>query len=407
MNDSIVIIGAGQAGGQAVQSLKLNKEFTGSITLIGDEAYVPYQRPPLSKKFLAGEIGIDRVEVKPQSYYEESGVDLRLNTQVESINREAKKVILEGGEEIAYDKLLLATGARVRKVPIPGANLPEVFYLRSIDDVDKIRPYLKEGVNFGIVGGGYIGLEVAAVAATHGANVTVLEMADRVMARQVSPELSAFYEKEHREHGVDLRTDMGVTSIEGQDHVTGLKCGDGSTVKADLVIVGVGVVPNVELAEACGLETDNGIVVDECGRTQDENIFSSGDCTNHPSEWWGGRTRLESVQNALDQTKCVISTMLGSPKPYKDIPWFWSDQYDLKLQIAGLAGRHDTTVLRGDPENRSFAVFYLTSDTLTAVEGVNAIPEFMMGRRLITQHAKVDPDRLADTAIPMKEIVPN
>jgi len=407
MNDSIVIIGAGQAGGQAVQSLKLNKEFTGSITLIGDEAYVPYQRPPLSKKFLAGEIGIDRVEVKPRSYYEESGVDLRLNSQVKAINREAKKVILEGGEEIAYDKLLLATGARVRKVPIPGADLPEVFYLRSIDDVDKIRPYLKEGVNFGIVGGGYIGLEVAAVAATHGANVTVLEMADRVMARQVSPELSAFYEKEHRVHGVDLRTDMGVTSIEGQDHVTGLKCGDGSTVKADLVIVGVGVVPNVELAEACGLETDNGIVVDECGRTKDENIFSSGDCTNHPSEWWGGRTRLESVQNALDQTKCVISTMLGSPKPYKDIPWFWSDQYDLKLQIAGLAGKHDTTVLRGDPDSRSFAVFYLTSGVLTAVEGVNAIPEFMMGRRLITQHAKVDPDRLADTTIPMKEIVSN
>jgi 3-phenylpropionate/trans-cinnamate dioxygenase ferredoxin reductase subunit len=400
--ERIIVIGAGQAGVQAVASLRADG-FEGEIALIGDEPFPPYQRPPLSKAYLSGDFVRERLFLKPDSFYSESACDLRLSTKVEAIDRPGKRVRLADGSTLVYDKLVLTTGARVRRLPVPGEQLAGIHYLRSIGDVDAIRTSLKPGTRLAVVGGGYIGLEVAAVAVKLGAEVSVLEAADRVMVRAVSPPMSAFYEQVHRAHGVKLILGAMAQSFAGAEKVEAVKTNLGP-IAADLVLVGVGIVPNCELAQAAGLACNNGIVVDEYGATSDPDIFAAGDCTNHP-DFYGARSRLESVQNAIDQARHVALTIVGKPAPYREVPWFWSDQYDLKLQIAGLAWPQDAVVVRGDPAAGKFAVFHLRDGVVVAVEAVNSAPEYIIGRRLIAAHARAPVDKLADMRVPIKSFV--
>jgi 3-phenylpropionate/trans-cinnamate dioxygenase ferredoxin reductase subunit len=399
--ERIGVIGAGQAGVQAVASLRA-EGFTGALTMVGDEPFAPYQRPPLSKAYLAGDFARERLFLKPESFFAEARCELRLGARASAIDRVAKTVRLATGEALPYDRLLLATGSRVRKLPLPGADLPGIHYLRGIEDVDTLRGDFRPGARFVVAGGGYIGLEVAAVARKLGLDVTVIEAADRVMARAVSPHLSHFYEAEHRAHGVTFVLQATAQSFEGMTRVEAVKTNAGTT-KADVVLVGVGIVPNVELAQAAGLACDNGIVVDETAATSDPDIFAAGDCTNHPG-FAGARVRLESVQNAIDQAKHAALGLLGRPTPYREVPWFWSDQYDLKMQIAGLIRPGDEAVLRGVPAARKFAVFHLREGVVAAVEAVNAPAEYIVGRKLIGMGARIAAAKLADISVPMKSL---
>jgi len=401
MSENIVIIGAGQAAAQAVQSLRA-EGFDGPITLVGDEAYPPYQRPPLSKAYLLGTFERPRLFLKADSYYAEAGCDLLLNTSATAIHRAERSVELADGRRLPYDKLLLTTGARVRRLACPGADLPGIHYLKTIADVDGLQAVFQPGKRIAIVGGGYIGLEVAAVGAKRGLDVTVFEAMDRLMARAVSPGISAFYQAEHEKAGVKLRLRTGVEAFGGDGKVEWVKAG-GETYPADIVLVGIGVIPCDELARQAGLGCEDGIVVDQNARTGDLHIWSAGDCTRHVGRE-GHAIRLECVQNAIDQAKHAALAMTGKPKTYSEVPWFWSDQYDLKLQIAGLARPGDTLVQRGDPAARKFAVFHLRDGKMAAVEAVNAAPEYLIGKKLIAEGKPVDAAKLADTSIPMKTL---
>ncbi|HTT96863.1 MAG TPA: FAD-dependent oxidoreductase [Rhizomicrobium sp.] len=402
MEERIAIIGAGQAGCQAVASLR-TEGFAGAITMVGDETYAPYQRPPLSKTYLMGTMERDRLFLKPDAFYADAKCEVLLNVSATAIDRAAKSVALSDGRSLGYDKLLIATGTRVRKIKVPGAELSGIHYLRSIADVDELRPAFKTAKNLVIVGAGYIGLEVAAVARKYDLNVTVIEAMDRVMARSASKPVSEFYERIHREAGVMFHLNTGVEGFEGTGKITGVRAG-GLIFSADIVLVGIGVLPNCEIAEAAGLKCGDGVYVDKTCTTEDPAIFAAGDCTRHHGRN-GDLIRLESVQNAIDQAKHAALAMVGKPTPYNEVPWFWSDQYDLKLQIAGLAWPADRIVLRGDPAARKFAVFHLRDGAVAAVEAVNAAPEYLIGRKLIADGVHVAPERLADTAIPMKNIV--
>jgi 3-phenylpropionate/trans-cinnamate dioxygenase ferredoxin reductase subunit len=401
--ERIVIIGAGQAGAQAVASLRA-EGFTGAITVVGDEPFAPYQRPPLSKAYLSGAMERERLFLKPEAFYREAHCDLMLGATATVIDRTAKRVALSDGQSLPYDKLLLTTGSRVRRFRVPGSDLGGIFYLRGIADVDAMRHHFVPGARLAIVGAGYIGLEVAAVARKLGLEVTVFEALDRVMARAVSRPLSAFYEKVHRDAGVRFHLNTAVEAFEGAGRVEAIRAG-GVRHEADVALVGIGIVPNVELAQRAGLVCNDGIVVDQHGScTEDPAIFAAGDCTQHTGR--DGRSiRLECVQNAIDQAKHAALAMVGKPVPYREVPWFWSDQYDLKLQIAGLAWPGDALVVRGSPEVRKFAAFHLRNGAVAAVEAVNAAPEYLVGRKLIAEGTPVSPERLADTAIPMKNIV--
>lgn len=399
--NKIVIIGAGQAAAQAVATLRA-ESYAGALTVVGDEPYPPYQRPPLSKAYLSGEFTRERLFLRPDSFYAEAQCTMLLGKHASKIDRADKLVHLADGDKLPYDRLLLTTGARVRTLPLRGADLSGVHYLRGIADVDAIRAHLVPGSRLAIVGGGYIGLEVAAVAVKRGADVTVIEAADRVMVRAVTPPMSAFYEQAHRSAGVKFLLNATAQAFEGTSSVQSVVTNAGN-VPADLVLVGVGVVPNQEIARDAGLACDNGIVVDEFAATSDPDIFGAGDCTNHPA-FAGGRVRLESVQNAIDQAKHAALAMVGRPSAYHEVPWFWSDQYDLKLQIAGLARPDDVVVLRGDPASRKFAAFHLRDGVMAAVEAVNSAPEYIVGRRLIAARARVAPDRLADLGIPARSL---
>ncbi len=401
MPENIIIVGAGQAGVQAVQSLRA-EGFTGPITMIGDEAYPPYQRPPLSKAYLLGAFERPRLFLKADSYYGEADCALILDTRVIAIHRAERAVELADGRRLAYDKLLLATGARVRRLACPGADLPGVHYLKTIADVDGLQAAFQAGRRIAVVGGGYIGLEVAAVGAKRGLDVTVFEAMDRLMARAVSPQLSAFYAAEHEKAGVKLKLRTGVEAIGGNGKVEWVKAG-GETFPCDIVLVGIGVVPCDELAVAAGLGSDDGIVVDANAQTGDPHIWAAGDCTRHVGRE-GHYIRLECVQNAIDQAKHAALAMTGKPKTYSEVPWFWSDQYDLKLQIAGLARPTDRTVLRGDPAARKFAVFHLRDGVVAAVEAVNAAPEYLVGKKMIAAGRAVAAETLADTSIPIKQL---
>jgi 3-phenylpropionate/trans-cinnamate dioxygenase ferredoxin reductase subunit len=401
MPEQIVIVGAGQAGVQAVQTLRA-EGFTDAITMIGDEAYPPYQRPPLSKAYLLGSFARERLFLKPDAFYQEAGCQLILSASVTAIDRAAKSVVMRDGRALPYDKLLLATGTRVRKLSRPGADLPGVQYLRDIADVDALQPLFRPGARMAVVGGGYIGLEVAAVGAKRGLDVTVFEAADRLMARAVSPMVSDFYAAEHARAGVKLNLNSGVEGFEGKGKVEAILAG-GKRFPADIVLVGIGVLPNDMLARESGLPCRDGIVVDRNAMTADPAIFAAGDCTRHHGRE-GVEIRLECVQNAIDQAKHAALAMLGRPKIYSEVPWFWSDQYDLKLQIAGLARPTDEVVLRGDPASRKFAVFHLRDGVVVAVEAVNAAPEYMIGKKLIADGAAVTAEKLADVSVPMKQM---
>ncbi|HTT82879.1 MAG TPA: FAD-dependent oxidoreductase [Rhizomicrobium sp.] len=401
MPERIIIIGAGQAGAQAVATLRA-EGFTGALTLVGDEPFPPYQRPPLSKAYLAGTFERERLFLKPSAFYAEAGCEMILGIAATRIDRQAQTIALADGRTFAYDKLLLATGSRVRRIPVAGAGLDGTFYLRGIADVDALRAAFARGKRLAVVGGGYIGLEVAAVAIKHGLDVTVFESLDRVMARAVSPAISSFYEQVHRNAGVQFALNRSVEAFEGELKLASVRAG-GRSHPADIALVGIGILPNVELAKEAGLACDDGVMVDDCARTADPAIFSAGDCTRHLGRD-GALIRLESVQNAIDQAKHAALAMLGRPTSYREVPWFWSDQYDLKLQIAGLAREGDELVLRGDPAARKFAVFHLRDGRVAAVEAVNAAPEYIVGRKLIAEGAAVAAARLADAAIPMKSV---
>jgi 3-phenylpropionate/trans-cinnamate dioxygenase ferredoxin reductase subunit len=401
---NIVIVGAGHAAGQVVVTLR-QKKYEGKITLIGEEEHYPYQRPPLSKKFLAGELAAERLYVKPPSFYDNPDIELRLGTPVIGIDLASKTVTDVDSNAYDYETLIIATGARVRKLDVPGSGLAGVHYLRNIQDVTAMQDYMHEGKRLVIIGAGYIGLEVAAVAASKGLHVTVIEMADRVMSRVVSEQVSEFYQAEHRQHGVNLMLSAGLAGFSGSTALEQVDLTDGTSVAADFVLIGIGVLPNVELAEDAGLDVDNGIRVDDRCRTSDASVYAIGDCTNHPNSLLGQRLRLESVHNALEQAKTVARNICGEDLQYAQVPWFWSDQYDLKLQIAGISQGYDQTVLRGDPANRAFSCLYLRAGQLIAIDSINSPKDFMQSKALIGNHATISPDTLANVSVALKDMV--
>jgi 3-phenylpropionate/trans-cinnamate dioxygenase ferredoxin reductase subunit len=404
VEDTIVIVGASHAAAQAVDSLR-REGHAGRIVLIGDEPQIPYQRPPLSKKYLSGELGADRLWIRPVEFYDRLGVELMLGRRAVRLDRMARTVHLDDGTPIGYGRLLLATGSRARPATVPGADLQGIHYLRSIADVDGIRAGLVSARRVVIVGAGYIGLECAASCIKLGLQVVVLEMAERVMSRVVAPEMSAFYTDEHRSHGAEIRLGENVTAFEGTGRVRAVRCADGSAHAADLVIVGIGVLPNVELAAEAGIACDNGIAVDEHCRTSDPGVYAIGDCVSQPSLRYGRRVRLESVDNAFEQAKTAAANLCGRELVHDKLPWFWSDQYDLKLQIVGLSAGYDRVVLRGDLAARAFSCCYLAGDELIALDAVNHVKDFMSARKLIAGRARFDLARLADASVTLKEAV--
>ena len=400
----IVIIGGGQAGAQVVQSLR-QFGYEGDLVLVGDEAALPYQRPPLSKAYMKGELGEDRLYFKPAAWYEDNKVETLLSQRVEKIDRARRQVTLEHGGHLDYDALIIATGSRPRPLPVEGADLENVFDLRGLADVEHIQPKMIPGHRLVIVGAGYIGLEAAAVARQLGLEVTVLEMEQRALARVTSPVISSFYEALHMEHGVDVRCGARLARLKGEDgKLTHAVLASGEEIEADMVLAGIGIVPNVELAEDAGLPVKNGIIVDEDARTSDPRIFAAGDCTVRPLAHYARTGRLESVHNAIEQGKLAAAAIMGKPRPALDCPWFWSDQYDIKLQIAGLSMGYDEIVVRGDIEAKKFAAFYLKNGRLIAVDAINSPPEFIASKRLIMSGASVASETLKDTSISMKEI---
>lgn len=403
MSETVLVIGAGHAAGQLVSTLR-HQGYDGRIVLAGEEPWVPYQRPPLSKKYLAGELERSRLYFKPPGFYEDPQVDLRLSTRVARLDTDARRAELEGGGDIDWDQCVIATGSRVLHLQVPGADLPGIHYLRTIDDVDAIRARFVRGARLTVVGAGYIGLEVAAVAAAAGLEVTVLEMAERVMSRVVPPAVSDFYESEHRRHGVNLRLGQGVSGFDGDARVEAVTTAAGERVATDFVVAGIGIEPVTEIAAAAGLACDDGILVDEYCRTRVDGVYAIGDCTRHPNSIYGRQLRLESVQNALEQARTAAAGICGEPVAYNQVPWFWSDQYDLKLQIAGLSEGYDQIVTRGDPASRTFACFYLAEGRLLAVDAVNSPREFMLAKPLIAAGATPAPEALADPGVSLKEL---
>ena len=382
MQEDIVIIGAGQAGAQVAQSLRQGG-FEGPLRLIGDEPHPPYQRPPLSKKFLAGEIGAEGLWLRPPAFFTTNNIDHIPNTRVVAIDRGAKRLTLANGDTLPYGKLVLATGTNARLLTLEGADKKGVVTLRSIADVDVIRNILQKSSSVAIIGAGYIGLEVAAVAKSLGKSVTVIEAQDRPMKRVVSQAVSDYFSGLHKARGIELRLNTGIEAIEGGDSVTGVRLSTGETVPAELVLVAVGAEPNDHLAAEAGLEVDNGILVDGCGQTSDPDIFAAGDCTRFYSNRYQRSVRMESVQNAIDQAKAVAQALLGQEVDYDPLPWFWSDQYDIKLQIAGLSEGYDDTKVVGSTEDSKFYVAYLHDGRLIAVDSINSPRSHMMARRVI------------------------
>jgi 3-phenylpropionate/trans-cinnamate dioxygenase ferredoxin reductase subunit len=380
----VVIIGAGQAAAQAVTTLRA-KGFDGPIIMFGDEAHPPYQRPPLSKAFLSGEMSADRLELKGTHFYEQHNVDLRLGTRVLRLDPRERKVELSGGESVAYDSVLIATGARARRIPIVGADLQGVHSIRGIDDAATLREALRPGARLIIIGGGYIGLEVAAKARQLGAAVTVVESQERVLARCVATPLSAFLTEHHRAQGVEILTGAGVDAIEGSVSAEAVRLADGRRLEADAVLIAVGAVPNQELAAEAGISATNGILVDAATRTAAPGIYAAGDAALFPSARYGRLVRLESVQNAIDQAKAAATSMLDEPVHYDPVPWFWSDQYDLKLQIVGLSDGHTRTELDGNPAERRFSLRYFRDDVLIAVDSINDPRSHMLARRALAE----------------------
>lgn len=400
----VVIVGAGHAGGSAAAFLR-QYGHEGPIVLIGEEPLLPYQRPPLSKAWLKGEADAESLALKPQDWYAEANVALRLQGVATSLNRGDRTVSLASGEVITYDFLILATGARARALPIPGADLAGVMALRTAADAESLKAALGEGKRLAVVGGGYVGLEAAASARALGAQATVIERESRVLARVACETLSTFFQDYHGARGVAFELNANVEAFEGENgHVIGVRLKGGEVVACDAALVGVGAHPNVELAQDAGLECTGGIVVDLEARTSDPRVFAIGDVAHRPLPLYERQFRLESVPNALEQAKQAAAAIVGRAGPSPEVPWFWSDQYDLKLQIAGLPFDADSTIVRGDVAAAKFAVFHLKGDLVQAVEAVNAPPEFMAGKQLIAKRTPVSKTKLSDPAISMKEV---
>jgi 3-phenylpropionate/trans-cinnamate dioxygenase ferredoxin reductase subunit len=378
----VVIVGAGQAGYQVAASLR-GKKFDGPIILLGDEPALPYQRPPLSKGYVKGEAKESTLLLRAADFYTANKIDIRLDCGVTAIDRDARVVMCGNGERIGYDSLVLATGGRVRKLPVPGAELAGVAYVRTLADAIALKPQIEAGGNVVVIGGGFIGLECASVASVLGCKVVVLEAMERLMGRVVSPVLSDYYRDLHQGRGVDVRLGAAVTEIVGQDgRVTGVRCGDGSVVPADLVVIGIGILANDDLARAAGLACDRGIIVDAHLRTTDPVIYAIGDCAAFPHPMADALVRLESVQNAIDQGKTVADAIMGDAKPYAAVPWFWSDQYEIKLQIVGLTQNYDDTVTLGDVGAGRFSVLYFRDGTMIGIDSVNMPSDHVVGRKL-------------------------
>lgn len=409
-SSTAIIIGAGHAGGELAIALR-NEGWEGRILLLGEEAHLPYHRPPLSKAYLAGSVEKSSLSIRPQMAYDKANVEFIGGVRVSRIDRANKRLELADGSQLAYDKLAIATGGRPRPLSVPNSAVAErcanFHYLRTLDDVEQIRAQLAAGKRLAIVGGGYIGLEVAASAVAQGLQVTVLEALPRVLQRVTAAELSAYYERKHREAGVDIRTGVQVADLEVTgDAVTAVLCADGSRLAADLVVVGIGLLANTELAAEAGLQVDNGILVDEHAQTSDPHIYAAGDCTNHPNALLGRRLRLESVPNALEQSRVAAANMAGKAKTYASVPWFWSDQYELKLKMVGLAEGFERLVLRGDPATDSFSAFYLKGDKVLAADTVNRPQDFIAAKRLVAESIAVTAAQLADDSKPLKELLP-
>jgi 3-phenylpropionate/trans-cinnamate dioxygenase ferredoxin reductase subunit len=400
----VVIVGAGHAGG-TVAALLRQYGYAAPITLIGEEPFPPYQRPPLSKAWLKGEADADSLALKPTEFYAEVGIELILGTRVTAIDPGGHIVNLSDGRALPYGALIIATGARARSLPIPGADLAGVLSLRSAADAEALKAALGPGRRLAVIGGGYIGLEAAASARALGAEAVVIEREPRILARVACEVLSTFFTDYHRARGVVFELDAKVTALEGQDgHVTGVRLADGRVIPCDVVLVGIGAPPNDEMAQAAGLDCQGGIVVDIHARTSDPDIFAIGDVSHRPLPHYHRSFRLESVANALEQARQAACAITGRPPPAPEVTWNWSDQYDLKYQFAGVPFDIDDILVRGDPASGRFAVFHLTGDVIQAVEAVNAPAEFMAGRQLIGQRRPINRSRLADPAISMKEV---
>lgn len=404
MNYDVLIVGAGQGGAYAAIQLR-QLGFEGSIALVGRECEPPYERPPLSKEYMLGDKAWERLLIRPADFWAGKAIDLVLNADVTTVDPAAQRVKLQDGREIGYGSMIWATGGDPRRLTCPGAQLPGVYGVRTRADADAILADLEHVHRAVIVGGGYIGLEAAAVLRKLGKEVTLLEVLPRVLARVAGEELSAFYEAEHRAHGVDLRTGTGIEAIEGDGRVSAVRLADGRTIECQLVIVGIGIVPAVGPLIAAGAAGGNGVDVDPFCRTSLPGVFAIGDCAAHANSFADGAVvRLESVQNANDQASCAARAIIGNPQPYAATPWFWSNQYDLKLQTVGLSGGHDTAVLRGDPANLSFSVLYLKGGKLIACDAVNAVKDYVQARKLVEEGASIAPEDLADTSRPLKEL---
>ncbi|PHR62519.1 MAG: pyridine nucleotide-disulfide oxidoreductase [Robiginitomaculum sp.] len=404
MKKGTIIVGAGQAGAQAATSLR-QFGYDLPIVMIGDEPDAPYQRPPLSKTYLAGSTNAAELGLKPEAFWSTQNIELRLGQSVEQIDPTGKKVRLSDDGWLAFSDLILATGARPRLLPVPGAELDNIFVLRTLADADALKAAFGQDKKLVIIGGGYVGLECAATAIKAGMSVTLLEAEPRLLARVAGEQLSDFFADVHRKAGVDIRLDERAIAFGGEGAVRSVTLQSGEELDADLVLVGIGVIANEELAAECGLACDNGIVVDDLCRTSNPNIYAIGDVSRHPNQIFAQNLRLESVHNAIEQGKTAASNIAGRPKPYNQAPWFWSDQYDLKLQMVGLSSGYDQVVIRGDISKRAFAVFYLKNDVMIACDAVNSPAEYMGSRLMIGGQMTVDPALLKNTDLPMKELL--
>lgn len=402
---NIVVVGCGQAGLQACISLRKFGHW-GNIMMIGDEDLIPYQRPPLSKSYLQGKMEYEDLTFKPQDWFAENDIKLELNNPAKHIDRPNQSVTLQDETSIQYDKLIFATGARPRKLRDAQVDIQGIHELRSLKDVKEIKTDIQTSKHIVIVGAGYIGLETAAVLKQMGLNVTVLETAPRILARVTSPILSEFYFDLHKNNGVDILLETHIQKIQVQNKkLVSLALSNGRVIPADAMIVGIGVLPNIELAEEAGIECDNGIIVDELCQSSAPNIFAIGDCANRPLLNYARRGRLESVHNAIEQGKIVASTIMEQAPVKNDCPWFWSDQYDVKLQIAGLSNGYDKSIVRGNKEESSFAVYYLKDDRVIAVDAINSAADFLSGKKIILNNLNIDTSLLEDKSIPVKDIL--
>jgi 3-phenylpropionate/trans-cinnamate dioxygenase ferredoxin reductase subunit len=401
----VLIVGAGHGGAQAAIALRQRK-FEGTIAIIGEEPEIPYERPPLSKEYLAGDKAFERILIRPPAFWQERAVAMLTGRRVSSVDPQAHEIATGDGRRIGYGQLIWAAGGHARRLTCSGGDLAGVHSVRSRADVDQMMAELDATTRVCVIGGGYIGLEAAAVLTKLGKAVTVLEAQERVLARVAGTALSRFYEAEHRAHGVDVRLGVTVEGIDGQDgRVTGVRLASGEIVPAEMVIVGIGIIPAVEPLLAAGAEGGNGVAVDEHGRTSLPDIWAVGDCALHANPCAEGLPiRLESVQNANDMATCVARAITGEAEAYHAVPWFWSNQYDLKLQTVGLSAGHDQEIVRGDPASRSFSIVYLKQGRVVALDCVNATKDYVQGRGLIIGHAAPDPARLADVSMPLKEL---